>query len=151
MLLHLRWIHRPVASAVATTRPSSRLPAVRVMGRQNETEEQKAERKQAKKDQKEARRLQRQGLGSPDLGQKPCTLCGRQRDLLIRYCCGPWVIVAMLKCSCLLSCSPCTVDTCRSMHLFPQMYTPVPGVYLLANATASPQEPSPKQYRTKRC
>lgn len=84
MFINLRSLHRPVALVVATSRFSSRHPAVRVMGRQNETEEQKAARKQAKKASKEARRLQRQGLGSPDLGQKPCTLCGRQRDLLIR-------------------------------------------------------------------
>lgn len=54
------------------------------MARKNETEEEKTERKAAKKAVKEAKRLQRQGLGDPGQGQKPCSLCQRPRDLLIR-------------------------------------------------------------------
>lgn len=55
------------------------------MAKRNESAEQRAERKQAKKAAKDAKRLQRRGLHDPSFGQKPCTLCGRSRDLLIRY------------------------------------------------------------------
>ncbi|KAG2453399.1 hypothetical protein HYH02_001623 [Chlamydomonas schloesseri] len=54
------------------------------MGRRNETEEERAERKAALKAAKAAKRDERQGLGDPEKGRKPCSLCGRSRDLLVR-------------------------------------------------------------------
>lgn len=44
----------------------------------------KAERKAAKKATKAARRAERQGIGDPTAGQKPCDRCQKLSDLLIR-------------------------------------------------------------------
>lgn len=49
-----------------------------------ESHDLKAARKAAKKAAKEQKRLQRAGDAGADLGRKPCTLCGRARDLLVR-------------------------------------------------------------------
>lgn len=54
------------------------------MVKRNETTDQRDQRKAAQKAAKEAKRLQRQGLGGDGYGQKPCSLCQRPRDLLIR-------------------------------------------------------------------
>jgi hypothetical protein len=55
------------------------------MARRQETQEAKAERKAAKKAVKEAKRMQRQGISTVPVGQRPCTLCSRERDLLVRW------------------------------------------------------------------
>ena len=44
----------------------------------------KAERKAAKKAKKAERRAQREGRGDPSVGQKPCDMCNKSVDLLIR-------------------------------------------------------------------
>lgn len=44
----------------------------------------KAERKAAKKARKATRRAEREGRGDPTAGQKPCDLCGKSVDLLVR-------------------------------------------------------------------
>ncbi|KXZ51289.1 hypothetical protein GPECTOR_13g776 [Gonium pectorale] len=54
------------------------------MARRNESEEERAARKAAVKAAKAEKRAERQGQGDPAKGQKPCTLCSRPRDLLIR-------------------------------------------------------------------
>lgn len=56
----------------------------------------KAERKAAKKAKKAARRAQREGRGDPTVGQKPCDMCGKSVDLLIRCtydASGEWKMV----------------------------------------------------------
>lgn len=59
--------------------------ALRVMGGlHGESAEERMERKAAVKAAKAAKRLQKAGLGDPAVGRKPCTLCQRPRDLLIR-------------------------------------------------------------------
>ncbi|GLC46281.1 hypothetical protein PLESTF_001774700 [Pleodorina starrii] len=55
-----------------------------IMARRNETDEERAARKAATKAAKAEKRAERQGLGDPAKGRKPCSLCGRPRDLLIR-------------------------------------------------------------------
>jgi hypothetical protein len=55
------------------------------MARQNEGAEEREQRKAAKKATKEQQRLKREGRAGPGVGQKPCTLCDRPRDLLIRW------------------------------------------------------------------
>ncbi|KAI7836220.1 hypothetical protein COHA_009901 [Chlorella ohadii] len=57
------------------------------MGRRGETEEERRARKEAVKQQKAARRLQREGAVQqvdPDFGRKPCDLCSGLKDTLIR-------------------------------------------------------------------
>ena len=44
----------------------------------------RAARKAAKKQKKAQRRAQREGRADPSVGQKPCTVCGKSTDLLIR-------------------------------------------------------------------
>lgn len=44
----------------------------------------KAARKEAKKAKKAAKRLQREGNAPASTGQKPCTVCGKSSDLLVR-------------------------------------------------------------------
>ena len=56
-----------------------------LMAKRQESQDGKAERKAAKKAVKEAKRLQRQGLSPLPVGQRPCTLCSRERDLLVRW------------------------------------------------------------------
>lgn len=54
------------------------------MGKKSqETAEERQARKAAVKEAKQSKRLQKQGLVE-NAGQKPCTLCLRPRDLLIR-------------------------------------------------------------------
>jgi hypothetical protein len=56
----------------------------------------KAARKQAKKEAKEARRAKREGRADVTYGQKPCDLCERSVDLLIRCqvdASGQWKMV----------------------------------------------------------
>lgn len=59
-------------------------PLVWMSTLRNETPEQRLDRKQQKKDQKAQKRAQRQGHGDPLYGSKKCTLCSRDRHLLIR-------------------------------------------------------------------
>lgn len=59
-------------------------------------ERSKAERKAAKKAKKAARRAQREGRGDPTAGQKPCDMCGKSVNLLIRCtydASGEWKMV----------------------------------------------------------
>lgn len=56
----------------------------------------KARRKAEKKRKKAARRAQREGTGNPAIGRKPCTLCGKSVDLLVRCthtASGEWAMV----------------------------------------------------------
>lgn len=56
----------------------------------------KAERKAAKKAKKAALRAQREGRGEPTAGQKPCDMCGKSVNLLIRCtydASGEWKMV----------------------------------------------------------
>lgn len=56
----------------------------------------KAERKALKKAKKAARRAQREGRGDPTVGQKPCDMCGKSVNLLIRCtydATGEWKMV----------------------------------------------------------
>jgi hypothetical protein len=56
----------------------------------------KAERKAAKKAMKAARRAQREGRGDPSAGQKPCDMCGKSVNMLIRCtydASGEWKMV----------------------------------------------------------
>lgn len=56
----------------------------------------KAERKAAKKAMKAARRARREGRGDPSAGQKPCDMCGKSVNLLIRCtydASGEWKMV----------------------------------------------------------
>ncbi|GIL56805.1 hypothetical protein Vafri_12105 [Volvox africanus] len=70
------------AHAILKSRWSAR--RVYIMARRNETEEERAARKAATKAAKSAKRAELQGCGDPGKGRKPCTLCSRPRDLLIR-------------------------------------------------------------------
>jgi len=54
------------------------------MGKHGESQEQRAERKAAVKATKASKRLTKSGQGDPGVGRKPCTLCDKPRDLLIR-------------------------------------------------------------------
>lgn len=56
----------------------------RTMALRNETLEQRASRKEQVKLQKADKRARREGHIPDDYGQKPCTLCKQQKDLLIR-------------------------------------------------------------------
>lgn len=56
----------------------------RTMALRNETLEQRASRKEQIKLQKADKRARREGHIPDDYGQKPCTLCKQQKDLLIR-------------------------------------------------------------------
>lgn len=70
--------------SITLFRPGRNIAATPIMARRNETAEDKEQRKAAKKAAKEQKRLKRQGLADPGVGQKQCTLCDRPRDLLIR-------------------------------------------------------------------
>lgn len=65
-------------------RPTLSRQPLLTMARRNETQEEREARKVQQKVAKQAKRLERQGLGDSSAGQKACTLCGRGRDLLIR-------------------------------------------------------------------
>lgn len=54
------------------------------MSKRGESEEERSARKAAVKQQKAARRLQREGGQDPDYGRKACDLCTKKQDTLIR-------------------------------------------------------------------
>jgi hypothetical protein len=56
---------------------------LRCMGRQKETDAERAARKASLKEAKAAKRAGVGVSGTPQ-GRKPCTLCQRPRDLLVR-------------------------------------------------------------------
>lgn len=78
-------------------------------GKRGETEEERRARKEAVKAQKAQRRLQRQGQQEPDVGRKPCDLCQRMADTLIRCTideskqASAGLCLAMLSCAALAS------------------------------------------------
>ena len=55
--------------------------------KRNETVEERAARKELVKQQKAEKKARREGKGDEGYGQKPCTLCHQQKDLLIRHAC----------------------------------------------------------------
>lgn len=57
-----------------------------VMSKRNESQEERATRKNLVKQQKSDKKARREGRLDDNYGQKPCTLCDEQKDLLIR--CG---------------------------------------------------------------
>ena len=55
--------------------------------KRNETAEERAARKELVKQQKAEKKARREGKGEEGYGQKPCSLCHQQKDLLIRHAC----------------------------------------------------------------
>lgn len=72
--------HGPAATAALRRRHCSS----RVVAMAARDPEARQAHKQAVKEAKAAKRLQKQGLGDPMAGAKPCTLCDRPRNLLVR-------------------------------------------------------------------
>jgi len=75
-----------LAARVLRRRPAAAAGVVvAAMGRRSgETEEERAARKAAHKAAQEAKRAKREGRAAPGVGRKPCALCQRPRDLLVR-------------------------------------------------------------------
>ena len=74
-------------TSTTTTTTSTTSPAV-------DDDDPRSRRKAEKKRKKAERRAQREGCGNPAAGRKPCSLCGRPADLLVRCTydeSGAWV------------------------------------------------------------
>ena len=72
----------PTTSTATTTSPAV------------DDDDARSRRKAEKKRKKAERRAQREGCGDPAAGRKPCSLCGRPADLLVRCTydeSGAWV------------------------------------------------------------
>jgi len=54
------------------------------MSKRTESAEERSLRKELVKQQKAEKKARREGRGEEGYGQKPCTLCHQQKDLLIR-------------------------------------------------------------------
>ena len=82
----------PLAASRTSTRASIQTSAL-AMALRNESKEERAARKQAIKEEKAAKRERKQGIVPEDYGQKPCDLCEKQSDLLIRCCAACFCLV----------------------------------------------------------
>lgn len=66
----------------------SNIPITQQQSNHTELLDEKALRKQRKKTVKAERRLKREGKADANVGQKPCTVCSKQSDLLVRCMIG---------------------------------------------------------------
>lgn len=76
----------------ASTRFEGRTVTAGAMSKRNESGEERAIRKDLVKQQKAEKKARREGKGGEGYGQKPCTLCHQEKDLLIRHAKYPSVV-----------------------------------------------------------